>query len=366
MKLGINGRFYGARPTGVQRFARDLSARLYEHQEVTLFLPASLPRPAEVPAHVPVEYGRLGGHAWEQLELPWRTRAGGTDVVLHLSGTGSIWGGRNVVVVYDVTPLSHPEWFTRSFRIWFRLALGLSAQRACRVVTISQWSSGEVERVLAIPRSRIRVVRQGIEPISAPAPAAEVERVRTRWKLPDTFLLALGGRNPRKNIAFMVRILSSWRERYGTAPCLVLIGEEYSHLHARSALHIGNGLDVRVIGHVSDADLHALYTAASAFCFPSLAEGFGRPPLEAMACGTPAVVADYGAAAEVLEGGALILPLQVDAWVDHLASLLASESERQHWALAGREQSSRYEWAGAVDDLIETCRAVALESAEGR
>lgn len=359
MNLAINGRFYAARPTGVQRFARDASARLYEREDVTLFLPGALPRPAEVPAHVRVDQGRLRGHVWEQLELPCRTRMNGADVVLHLSGSAPGWGGPNVVVVYDVTPLTHPDWFTRSFRMWFRLALGRSARRAPGVITISEWTRREVERVLAVPRSRIRVVGQGLEPFSEPAPASAVASVRARWNLPEKFLLAVGGRNPRKNLKFLLDMLGQWRERSDDAPTLLVVGEEYTRLHARAEMQVDSGVDVRLLGHVGDSDLHALYTAAAAFCFPSLAEGFGRPPLEAMACGTPAVVADYECAAEVLGDAAVILPLQTSLWIERLTPLLSGGAERQRLAAYGRQYAARYSWDRAIDDLLEGCRDAA-------
>ena len=359
MKIGINGRFYGARVTGVQRFAREVSSRLYERGDVVLFLPRSSPPPDNLPGHVPVVEGRLSGHLWEQLELPERASRAAVDVVLHLGGTGSARGARNVIVVYDLTPLTHPEWFTPAFRAWFRVAMGVSAQRAKALVTISEWSRSELTRVLRIDPARIRVVSQGLEPFSGPASADSVERVRRRWELPERFLLALGGRNPRKNIRFLAAVLERWAERFGCAPALIIVGEEYAWLHSRIDLPADGTLDVRFLGHVEDDDLHALYTAASVFCFPSLAEGFGRPPLEAMACGTPAVVAGYGCAAEVLGDAAPIVPLRADAWIDALRPIIEDDREHAEWSARARAHSSRYRWDAAIDDLIDVCRSTA-------
>lgn len=366
MRLGLNGRFYGVRVTGVQRFAHEMSARLLEREEVVLLLPATAPLPAGLPGRVRVVRGRLTGHAWEQLELPRQARAAGCDVVLNLSGTAPGWGGPHLVVVYDLTPLTHPHWFTPAFRAWFRLALGRTAQRAAGVVAISRWTRAELERVLAVPAGRVRVVSQGLAPFERPADTEAVHAARRRRDLPGPYLLALGGRSARKNLAFLLEVLARWRERGPRPPPLVVVGEEYAHLHTRAAGDGRAGAEVRFVGHVDDAELHALYTGAAAFCFPSLAEGFGRPPLEAMACGTPALAADYGAAAEVLGDAALVLPLQPDAWIDALARLLHDDAERDRLCARGRAHSERFRWEAAADELWEACREAARRPGAAR
>jgi glycosyltransferase involved in cell wall biosynthesis len=120
-------------------------------------------------------------------------------------------------------------------------------------------------------------------------------------------------------------------------------------------------VDVRVLGHVDDDELHALYTAASVLCFPSRAEGFGRPPLEALACGTPAVVADYPAAEEVMGDVARIVPLNADAWVDALSSILREERRPD---LRG-SLTARHRWDVAAEMVAATCEDAAAERRRG-
>lgn len=358
MKLGVNGRFYGARATGVQRFAREITARLVTRADVTLFLPRNVTAPSgpDLANGCPVVRGILPGRAWEHIELPRAARTHGCDVVLHLSNTGPTWGGPHVVTVYDVTPLTNPEWYAPLFVWWFRVALARAARQASYLLTLSEWARSEVHRVLGVPTDRIGVVSQGVEPFDRPAPDHLVEQVRRKWNLPGPFVLAVGA-GRRKNLDFLVRLSEQFRHHETLDIALVVVGAGYRRVHGTDS-SLKPSDRVRYVGHVSDEELHALYTAAGALCFPSYSEGFGRPPLEAMACGTPALVADYGPAAEVLGEAALILPLDLDAWLDGLQRLLSEEELRADMIRRGLACAARYRWDPAVDQIVSACERV--------
>lgn len=361
MRLGVNGRFYGARVTGVQRFAREVARRLAGRADLVLFLPGGVEAGEGAPAGAPVVPGRLAGHAWEQLELPWRARAARCDVLLHLANTAPGWGVPNVLVAHDATALTHAEWFTRRFALWYRFAQGRAARRAACLVTVSGWARAELAGALALPESRIAVAPQGAAPFDRPAAAEAVRALRRRAGIGDgPFLLAVGGDDPRKNLPFLLEVLARWEARRGAPPPPLLVaGERAARVHADGGRPADAAPRVRYLGPVADGDLHALYTAAAALCFPSLAEGFGRPPLEALACGTPAVVAPYGPAAEVLGDAARIVPLDADRWVDALADLLADPAARSVAAERGRALAGRYHWDAAADAVLAACRDAA-------
>lgn len=365
MRLGVNGRFYGVPVWGVQRFARELTARLLLRGDTTLLLPRGARPPADAPRGDVVR-GRLGGHAWEQLELPWQAHRLRCDAVLHVSGTAPVWGGPHVVALHDVLPLTNPEWFSRPFVLWFRSAVRRAASRAAAILAPSAWSRAEVVRVLGVPEEKVHVVAQGVAPFDAPAPADEVRRVRRARGLPERYVLAVGGDDPRKNLAFLLDVLDRWRMRDRDAPVLVIAGAHRARVHGRRGGPERRAGVIR-LGYVADEDLHALYTGAGAFCFPSLAEGFGRPPLEAMACGTPAVVAPYGPAREVLGEAALVLPLEPDAWTDAMAELLEVGDARRRRIAAGFRQASTHRWEAGAHTARAVCEAVASRAeANGR
>ncbi|HEX7091720.1 MAG TPA: glycosyltransferase family 1 protein [Longimicrobiales bacterium] len=371
MKIGVNGRFYGAAVTGVQRFAREVAARLFGRaDDLVLFLPRGVEPPAGLDARVRVVRGTLAGRTWEHLELPWRMRAERCGALLNLANVAPLVGGPHVLVLHDVLAITNPEWFSRRFAAWYRFAQGRWARRAARVATVSGWVRDEAARVLGLDPDLITVVAQGIEPFDRPASPEAIRVARQRWALPDTYLLAVAGGDPRKNVRFLLRMLARWRGMRGVAPTLIVVGGSRPAVHGYASgrgpdaggydeAEIRAAGDVRFLGRVDDEDLRTLYTAATVFCFPSEAEGFGRPPLEAMGCGTPVVVAPYGPAHEVLGGVAPIIELETGRWIQTLERLLRSPEERRALAEAGRRHALRYRWDATADALLALCREVA-------
>lgn len=361
MRVGVNGRFYGAPVTGVQRFAREVARRLVDHIDMTLLLPADVPDTDDLPRRVPRMRGRMRGHLWEQLELPGLRNHAACDLLLHLSATAPVLGGPHVMAVHDVFPVSHPAWFAPGFARWYRVSLPRAARRAAAVLAMSRWAEGEIVRSLHVPRDRIRVVTQGVDPFIAPADASQVAAVKNRWGLADTYLLAVGAGDPRKNLRFLAQLLCRWGD---AAPQLVVTGEGSPRVHGSRDHPEVTGKAVTYVGYVPDQELRALYTGAAAFCFPSLGEGFGRPPLEAMACGTPVVVADYGAAREVLGPAAEILPLDSERWIDALRRLV-SNRERARCS-ADLEWVKQFRWDRTAADVADCCRDVVQRAAARR
>jgi glycosyltransferase involved in cell wall biosynthesis len=360
MRIGLNGRFVAARTTGVQRFAREVSRRLLETGDCVMLLPRHA-RPAEaVPPGTQFTTGRLRGHAWEQLELPAQARAAQCDVVLHLPGTMPAGGGPNVAVMHDVLPITNPHWFSRRFAAWYRYAVGRNARHAACIITVSSWSAEQIRSALRLRPERVHVVLQGLAPFDHPATAEQQAVVRARFQLPERYLLSLGWGDPRKNVQFLLRVLDAWRRVDGDPPVLVVAGQARPRVHGRA--RVPQDPRVRLLGHVADEELRALYTCARAFCFPSFAEGFGRPPLEAMACGTPAVAAPYGAAREALGDDALIVPLDPERWVAVLRTLDRDAAMRQQVLADARRRAAQLDWDVAAERVREVCVTAAARA----
>ena len=353
MRLGINGRFYRAPITGVQRFAREVTDRLAALADVTLLLPRGVEAPHELPARI--VRGHLKGHVWEQLELSARARAAACDVTLHLSGTAPVHRGPHVVVIHDVLPLTHPHWFSRRFARWYATVLPPAVRNAAAVVTVSAWSRDEIVRVLG-RRHGLTIVTQGIAPFDRPASDDEVQTVRERFGLPDRWLLAVGRRDPRKNHAFLAAVLDELRRRGHVLP-LVVVGDAAIRVHGRQPGIEGPG--VFTPGHVSDDELRCLYTGAMALCFPSLGEGFGRPPLEAAACGTPSIVSDLPAVTDNGRNAGLALPLDPAAWADAILALERDNALRAQTLQHAKSRTSGMSWNDCAMQILEACMAAA-------
>jgi alpha-1,3-rhamnosyl/mannosyltransferase len=214
-----------------------------------------------------------------------------------------------VVTLHDLAPLKRRGEFLRSgLRLNLRY---LAVQRAVRVIVPTRAVADDAVRALGIPRERIVVIAEAAAPAMRPRSTEEIRTVRTRFKLPERYLLWVGGLqvpDPRKRVAALARAKR-------TMP-LVLVGTA-----GRWARELP---DVILTGAVSDEQLAAIYTGAHALVFPSADEGFGLPPVEALACGTPVVASDVPPLREVLDGRATLIP------IDDLDGLIAAaESARR-------------------------------------
>jgi glycosyltransferase involved in cell wall biosynthesis len=355
MRLGINGRFLAADATGVQRFAFEVTRRLASRPGVTVFLPRRVSWPSDVPPPERISRGAGSGPLWEQLELPRRARAEHMSVVLHPASSAPLVGGPHVVVLHDVIPLARPADFTLGYRMWTSVAHVRAARRAAAVVTVSDWSAEEIARRCGIPRGKVAVVQQAPGPLDAPATASQVQEVRRRLHLGDRYLLAVVGRDPRKGASFLEQL---WARRpAGDArPELVLVGRDAGRVH-RAAPHRGTD-GIRRVSDVTDADLRALYTGAVGLLHPSAAEGFGRPPLEALACGTRVIAAPYGPARAVLGAAAELVELDSARWRAAIDDLLAEPSAiRANRIARGRAWAARFDWDQTADRIWAVCMA---------
>jgi glycosyltransferase involved in cell wall biosynthesis len=319
-------------PAGVERWARELSERL----------PALRPggyavvRPPRALAH-------RAGHAWEQALLPLRAARLGATALLCPANLAPLGFRRNVVVLHDAAPLRNPGWYSPAYAALQRRLMPLIARRAEHVITVSEFSRGELRELLGL--ERVSVVAGGVDP--AFSPQAEAGHARAAIGLARPYVLCVASHTARKNLAALVP----------AARALARDGIELAvaggHRPQFAAEH---GLDaLRLLGHVPERLLPGLYAGAEAFALPSHYEGFGLPVLEAMAAGTPVVAADTAALPETCGGAARLVPPDGEAFREALLALLSDQAERQRLRAAGRARAAGFTWAAtarAVDAIM--------------
>ena len=272
-----------------------------------------------------------------------------------------------VVTVLDLIPHRLPELYRRGKnRARFLLGRWLERRalvRARGLIAISRYTADDLVRLLDIPRERIAVtplaVRSGLERAAEPEVAAFCRRHRLR----AGYLLYVGGIDRRKNIPFLLEVLRAIvAQRPETE--LVLAGRyrddpDFADLVARLK---GLGLEdlVRLVGYIPEEDLAPLYGGASVFVYPSIYEGFGLPPLEAMACGAPVVAADRTALPEVLGHAALLVdPGDVAEFAEAILSLLDHPERRRELSETGLRQASRFSWEATARATLDAYRQFA-------
>lgn len=293
----VNGRFLAGTPTGLHRAARSLLDAV-----VARGLDAEVRRP-------PAGAGFARGHLWEQVELPL---AAGGQPVLSLANTAPVAARHGAVMVYDLAPLVGPHWFRPSLRLYTRASLA-AARRAEFVGTDSSQVATELADRGVRPE-RITVIRPALDDGFGPAPPAAVAALGRH----RPYLLMVGWADPRKDArTAALAHLAATRHRDHD---LVLVGLAHRNF---APVSLPGAATIERAGYVDDDRLRALLTGAAALVYPSRYEGFGLPPLEAWACGTPAIVGDTPALRESTEGRATyVRPGDVTALADAMVAAL--------------------------------------------
>jgi len=277
---------------------------------------------------------------WDQLQLPSALARAGADVFLSPYYKLPLRPPCPVVVtVHDLIPLrfgGRNGRYARLTRPLRRVWMGLSARRADRVVTDSRYSRDELVATLGVPPERVRVVPIGLVPgLDRPPLPEAVDRALGRHGLGCGYVLYVGRHTPHKNVDVLVEAWSGLDPGLRRDHPLVLAG-------AGAGRHGGPG-GVIALGRVDDDDLPGLYAGARIFAFPSRYEGFGLPPLEAMACGTAVVCSNATSLPEVCGDAALLVsPDDVAGWTRGLRELLGSDERRGTLVRRGRERARRF------------------------
>jgi len=296
MAFVINGKFTAQRITGVQRVARELTralnTRALQKGNLLLVVPRNAQPTQSILERRQVS-GWLTGNLWEQITLPLSTR---TKTLISLCNTGPLFKRRHVVMIHDMAIYDVAASFTLKFRLWYRLVFALLRRNSQHLLTVSEFSKQRMVYHLQVPPSRISVIQPAADHLSRIASDC---RVLARLDIsPQRYCLTVGSLDPRKNQA---RCLAAIEQIACQADFkFVLVGGGNARIFETNVSEHSNASN-RVIrtGFVTDGELKALYENAMCFVFPSLYEGFGLPPLEAMYCNCPVVVSDQAALPEV-------------------------------------------------------------------
>jgi glycosyltransferase involved in cell wall biosynthesis len=246
-----------------------------------------------------------------------------------------------------------PEYLPNKFAyLYARTFLTLAARRSARVLTVSEASKRDILHFLHVPASRVEVIHNAIDDRFDREPEVEdVVRVRQRYQLNDPFLLYAGNIKPHKNVGRVIDAFARLKKRGFEPVKLLIIGDEISKSpQLRRAVHRHQlHQHVRFLGFVPDATLAVLYRLADVFVFPSLYEGFGLPPLEAMASGTPVVTSNVSSLPEVVGDAALLVdPRDAEAIAGAIERILTDGELRRSLIKKGLGRAHEFSWERSV------------------
>lgn len=359
-RIVINGRFLGQPVTGVQRYGREILSALAKiirsdsdissrfHFEI--LVPTGVLSVADFQP-IPVKpIGTWTGQPWEQWELPHSAKSA---TILNFANTAPIRYLNQVVTIHDASVFAAPAGYSLAFRLWYRALHRRLVRRARVVVTDSDFSQRELARYCGLAIERSKVIPLGAEHLLRELPDRTiVDRLSLKEK---GFVLCAGSLNPNKNLAALVQ--TAYRLRGQNCPLVVAGGGNERVFRSSSVSFPEN---VRYTGYISDSQLRALYESAACFVFPSRYEGFGLPPLEAMASGCAVVSSNAASLPEVCGTPAIYCdPTHPPDFADAVLRVVGDQSLRSELSARGKTHAANFrwekaarQWLGVVDTLF--------------
>jgi len=369
MRVGIDATLHGARTTGAGEYQRQL-LRTLPTAAPDLRMVVYTARHAH---HTPTAGLDVREMPWGpgerirrivQGSLAWRRRWREDDLDLFHVPFYYLPPGappRTVVTIYDARFLRYPETYPRARAAFLRAAVPWSLRRASHIITISAFTKSELVELLGIDPARITVTLLAPRPEFLEVLDPNVGgKIRAKYCLPSRFILSTSTLEPRKNLTRLVEAYANLRAQ-GLPHHLVLAGVRYFDTGDLERSIVRHGLSevVHLLGYVDDADMPSLYSLADTFAYPSLYEGFGIPPLEAMACGTPVVASSATSIPEVVgEAACLIDPLDVDSLSAGLGRVLTDIPYSASLKAAGHERARHFTWERTARETADTYRRV--------
>ena len=354
----INGRFLTRNMTGVDRYAFEIVSAidvlirerhpLTESIQVEVLLPEGGPLRSPF-ANIPLRMlPRATGHVWEQAVLPFRIRSG----LLSLCNTGPIAIRKQILCIHDANTWLAPESYSRAFRAAYRILHPLLARQVARVTTVSEYSRDALVRFGIAPKGNIDVIHDGHEHV------LRWDATRSRFReidFPHPFVLLVGSKAPHKNVGIIYRVAAALKAK---GIHVNVTGGQNTMVFAQERL--GELPDnMRHLGKVDDDDLAWLYRHALCLAFPSRTEGFGLPPLEAMALGCPVISSDVGSLPEVCGNAAMYAaPDDPTAWLKALERIASDAGTRKRLAASGPQRAKLFSWREGALKYLATAAEV--------
>jgi len=306
----------------------------------------------------------------------WRLRAavsyfGGPDMDHAFDGVSlfhatehllpKITHARSVFTLHDTAYLLFPQYHLLQNRLYLRLMMPRFLARAEAVIAVSESTRRDAERFYRLDPAKVHVIPEGVEPQFAPiANPQSLIPIRERYRLPARFILYVGTIEPRKNLLTLLEAYAALHVQSPEVGLVIAGGQGWLYESFFERLRqLGLEEHVTLTGYVPDDDLPALLNLAEVFAFPSVFEGFGLPPLEAMACGAPVVCLNASSLPEVVgEAGLLLPPADVRAWVEALQRLLTAPELRAELRARGLARARQFTWEAAARKTLAVYQAV--------
>ncbi len=374
MKIGINGRFLVAKQTGVQRVARNLIATLVaidQENEYVIFTSKDergkpewqFPNVKIVP--VDLHIGRVFRNSiWEQISLPRLAKQYKIDILHSPANMAPLfYKGKSILHIHDLCFVVNPTWYSFAFRTWYNFVVPLLTRTVDRVITNSNNSRNDLLLFCQLPVKQVSLVYWAVGD-----KFRQTQSKEEKTPSPFEYILYVGSLEPRKNIKTLLQAYTQLREADPTIKTKLMLIGTGNPLFKKINLSLGPFADDIILqGFIEDDVLRRFYREAKLVVYPSLYEGFGLPPLEAMASGVPVVTSNTSSLPEVVGKAALTVdPLNGTELAEAMKRGLLDEPLRQDLIRKGYEQVSRFNWYRVARNVISIYYEVYHTKKNGR
>lgn len=352
----INGRFLLQEQTGVNRFAYELCLALaVRGRDFVLLCPhGEIKECYDVSLFSVRRCGAGQSHIWEQLFLPFSFHClRGRNILINFTGIGPILVRNKIMTIHDLAFIVNPKWYSSSYTLLYKMLTPISAITSKKILTVSEFSKSEIMRLLSVSEDKIAIVYNAVSSVFH---RNTDEKIKS--PVHDKYILAVSSIDPRKNF---ITLLKAFTLMDDPNVKLYIVGGQAS-IYSTSIDELFSPVSndrIKWMGRVSDAKLKEYYSNAVCFVYPSLYEGFGIPPLEAMSCGTPTIVSDIPPIREVCRDAALYVnPLDERDVAEKMTLLVSDTALQEKLRCAGYERCKSFDWGKSADVLFDVLKSI--------